>query len=70
MTSGIPRRLAQLEKARLPGKPAEVWALFAMHEGETEEQALARYMAEHPEEPKPAHWIALVGVAPKHGENA
>ena len=68
--NGLERRVAELEKAMPSTEPAERWPLIAVHEGETDDEVMARYMAEHPGEPKPANWIALIGVAPKHRESA
>jgi hypothetical protein len=68
--NGLERRVAELEKTSPSTRPAVIWPLIGLHPGETEEQALARYIAEHPGKPEPANWIALVGVAPKHGGNA
>jgi hypothetical protein len=68
--NGLERRVAELGKASPSTEPAAKWPLIAIRAGETEEQTLARYMAERPGEPEPANWIALVGVVAKHGENA
>jgi hypothetical protein len=68
--NGLERRVAELEKASPSTEPADIWPLIAIRAGETEENALARYMGEHPGEPEPANWIALIGVAPRHRENA
>ena len=65
--NGLGRRVSELEKASPAAEPTEIWALIAILPGETEEQAKARYIAEHPDKPTPTNWIELVGVAPKHG---
>jgi hypothetical protein len=62
--NGLARRVAELEKASPSIEPAEIWPLIAIRAGEMEEKALARYMAEHPGEPEPANWIALIALLP------
>jgi hypothetical protein len=49
MTSNLGRRISELEKAAPSDKPAERWPLIAIEDGETEEEVLARYLAENPE---------------------
>ena len=38
MTSTLERRIAELEKASLSTKAAEIWPLIAIQAGETEEE--------------------------------
>jgi hypothetical protein len=64
MTSGISRRLAQLEKATLPADPLPTWVQIIVQEGETEDDVKARYIAEHPGERTPTHWIVIRFVSP------
>ena len=64
MTS-IVRRVAELEKAACPDTPPEKWEIVgALYEGEPEADVIARWRAEHPDEPTPAKFIILVPVAP------
>jgi hypothetical protein len=53
--SGLQRRIAQLEEAHLPLEPPPTWVRIIVHEGETEEEAMARHIAAHPEQPASTH---------------
>jgi hypothetical protein len=57
MTSGISRRLAQLEKATCPAESLPTWVAIIVQTDETEEEVQVRYIAEHPETPSPTHWL-------------
>jgi hypothetical protein len=59
MTSSISRRLAQLERDAHPAETLPTWVQIIVNadRGETEDEVKARYIAEHPGEPVPTHWI-------------
>ena len=61
--TNIARRVAELEKLYSPPKPPErLEIIAALYEGEPEEETVARWRAEHPDEPEP-NFIILVPVA-------
>jgi hypothetical protein len=64
MTCTISQRVAQLEKVTPSREPAGTWVQICVHAGESQEEVMARYLAEHPEMPAPTHWIVLQGVLP------
>jgi hypothetical protein len=63
--TNIARRLAQLEKAVCPMElPPPTWVEIIVERGDTEEEAKARYAAEHTKMPTPTHWIIRRIVSP------
>lgn len=64
MTVSIGKRVAALEKATCPAEPMPTWGRVILKQGETEEEAIARHAAEHPEAPTPTNWIVRRLVCP------
>ena len=64
--NGLQRRIAQLEEANPPPEALPRYAQIIVDEGETEEQLMARYVADHPGEPAPTDWIVIQIVSPQH----
>src|SRR5215813_8824180 len=63
--TNLTRRVAELEKAACLASPPERWKVVAaLDEGEPQAQTIARWQAEHPDDPSPANFIILVPVAP------
>jgi len=62
--NGLQRRIAQLEEANPPPEALPRYAQIIVDEGETEEQVMARYVAEHLGEPAPTDWIVIRIVSP------
>lgn len=64
MISTISRRVAELEKMALSPAEPIFWVLIPALGDVTDEQAIERYHAKHPDHPTPTQWVILRGVSP------